>query len=186
MENFNFGIVEDPRTDEEKAKDYQHQELAGSISIVWKEKPQSEWKKYVPRYQSSSLSCVAQSAAKAGEIILSGDVLSAQPIYRRRFNYPSGGMWPQNCGDILKNNGTTTEVLCPSQNQNEATMNRDISVETPIKTRGYAFPKPKNIDEIAQAVELHKQCMLLVRCNRLEWTAIPELNGKEVNFNHEV
>jgi hypothetical protein len=181
MQNFNLGIIADPRSEEEKAKDYPT--LAGNIPIEWKEKP--EWKTYTPRDQSTSLSCVAQAAAKGGEILGEG-ILSAQPIYRRRFNFPSGGMWPQNCGDIFKNQGTTTEALCPSQYQGEALMNRDVTVDTPIRTRGYAFPKPKDIDEIAQAIELHGHCMLLIRCNRMEWTAIPPILGGEINFHHEV
>jgi putative peptidoglycan binding protein len=186
--NINLGVAEDLRTDEAKALDYQHSDLAGGIVIVWKEKPQEEWKKYTPRDQDGSLSCVAQSAAKGGEILGlgNGEVLSAHPIYRSRANYPSGGMWPQNCGEIFRTIGTTTETLDPSQFQNETKMNRDIGIETPIKTKGYAFPKPKLIDEIAEAIELHKHCMLLVRCNRFEWTAVPKYNGKEVNFHHEI
>jgi peptidoglycan hydrolase-like protein with peptidoglycan-binding domain len=186
--NINLGVADDLRSEEAKAKDYQHADLAGSVIINWREKPESEWKKYTPREQDGSLSCVAQSAAKGGETLGlgNGEVLSAHPIYRPRANYPSGGMWPQNCGEIFRTIGTTTETLDPSQFQNETLLNRDVGIETPIKTKGYAFPKHEVIDEIAQAIELNKHCMLLVRCNRFEWTAVPKYNGKAIDFHHEV
>src|SRR3990167_810915 len=184
MIEFNLGIVDDPRPQEQKAKDFKHSEVAGDIILEWKEKLPSEWKKYKQREQDGSLSCVAQATAKAVEI-LNSQVMSAHPIYRARENFPGGGMWTKNCGEIWRKQGSTLESIDPSQNQNETQMNRDVVPFFPIKMGGYAFPKV-DIEEIAEAVELHKQCTLLIRANKNEWTAIPKYNGKVADFGHEV
>lgn len=193
MENeLKSGVIEDTRSSTDKAKDYQASDLAMGVLLNWKEKTPSEWKKYIPREQNGSLSCVAQSCAKGMEVMLYDhvtfvtDVQSAHPIYRLRSNFSSGGMFPQNCGAIAKNNGTTTELLDQSQFQNEETMNRDITVATPTKVGGYVFYDHKDIDSIAEAVATHGHCMLLIRCNKSEWTGIPEYKGDVVNFNHEI
>lgn len=175
------GLAPDPRTEAEKAKDYLHADLAGDVLVTWTEKPQ--WKKYVPREQDGSLSCVGQACAKAFEILGKG-IESAHPIYRSRSNFPDGGMWLQNAGEICKKVGTTTEVLDTSQSQNETQMNRPIAVSTPTKVRGYITIQPYDIDKIAEAIELYKQCLLIFHCNKSEWTAIPAYNGNLVEFGH--
>lgn len=183
MEEFKDGLAPDPRSDLAKTKDFQHSDTAGDIMVNWVEKPKSQWKKYTPREQDGSLSCCGQAAAKAIEI-LNGTVMSAHPIYRSRSNFPAGGMYLQNLGEICKKIGTTTEALDPSQSQNETEMNRDIAVLTPTKITGYVFIDSKNIEEVAQAIELYKRCLVIVHCNKSEWTAEPVYNGTSVNFGH--
>lgn len=183
---YNLGIVEDPRSIEEKDRDFSHDEIAGNVILEWKEKKPDEWKLYNSREQDGSLSCVGQSVAKAIEV-MKGDIWSAHPIYRSRANYPEGGMWLQNAGDIAKKIGTTTEELSPSQWLGEANMNRPITVETPMKTAGYVMVKnPKNIDSIAEAIELYGQCLMIVRCDRKEWRSfIPaSTNSTNIDFGH--
>jgi hypothetical protein len=42
-----LGLIPDPRSEEEKLKDYRAEEvLAAFVPIEWKEKPESEWRKY--------------------------------------------------------------------------------------------------------------------------------------------
>lgn len=173
---FNLGIVDDPRTPEQKAKDYQHTE--GAIIINWIEKPIETWKKFVSREQNGSLSCCGQSAAKAMEV-LKGEVLSAHPIYRSRANFPDGGMYLQNVGDILKKVGTTTEALDKSEWMHESEINRDITVATPTKANGYYFVDSHSIDAIAEAIEVSGHCLLIVHCYKNEWSQpMPEITGK--------
>lgn len=164
--------------------DYPHSDVAAGISLNWIEKPQDQWKKYVPREQDGSLSCCGQGSAKAYETI-KGTVMSAHPIYRRRANYPSGGMWLQDVGDIWKKHGTTTELIDPSQFKNETEMNKDVSVDTPATAGGYIFCNPKNIEEIAEAVFLHKHCILIFHANHGEWKAVPVYDPNLfVDFGH--
>jgi len=180
---FNLGITKDPRSDEKKALDYKHSDLAGALPVFWQEKPVKDWKHYTPRYQIGSLSCVAQSCAK-GELILGLGVVSAHPIYRNRANYPDGGMWLGDAGNICKKIGTTTEELDPSQNLSETPMNLPCDVVKTIHTGGYVFVNSKNIDEIAQAIELQGHCLLTFHANGGEWIDVPKYNGKPINFGH--
>lgn len=162
------GLIEDPRDEEAKSKDYPHKEVAPmAIALNWN-RDISGAPVYSLRDQNGSGSCVAQTAAKSLEII-TGIVQSAHPTYRRRLNFPNMGMWLQDAGNIIKNLGTTTEELDPSQKQTEAEMNRDITVETPLKGFLYAFPNIKNIDEIAQAIEVYKHCFITFNGNLQEY-----------------
>jgi peptidoglycan hydrolase-like protein with peptidoglycan-binding domain len=184
LENYN-GVVLDPRPEFKKALDYQHSDLAGASVPEWKEKPTIEWKQYTPRNQSGSLSCVGQSCAKAFEVLGLG-VESAHPIYRNRSNFPDGGMWLGNAGDICKNIGTTKEVLDVSQFLGESKMNLPCDVEKPDKALGYVFVNGKDIDQIAQAIDLYGHCILIFHANGGEWIDVPKYNGKPVNFGHAV
>jgi hypothetical protein len=181
--DFMNGVAPDPRSDAAKALDFQHSDIAGDIAINWVEKSPDMWKNYTPRDQDGSLSCCGQASAKAVEII-NKTVMSAHPIYRSRTNFPSGGMYPKDIGDIWKKIGSTTEALDISQRQSETQINRPITVVTPTKTNGYVFVNPKDIDQIAQAIELYNHCILIVHCAKSEWTAIPVFNGATINFGH--
>lgn len=188
---YNLGVAEDPRPIEKKEKDYPQSLLAGAVILNWREKTPEEWNRYTSREQDGSLSCMAQAGGKALEILKKNfkqvvEVYSAHPPYRSRKNFPSGGMWAQDLGDTYKNVGTNTEEIDVSQRINETQMNRDITVETPFKIGGYGFPNFKSIDEIAEAIELRKHCILTFHANKGEWTAVPEYNGDEINFGHGI
>jgi hypothetical protein len=128
---------------------------------------------------------MAQAGAKALRTI-GYDIVSAHPPYRSRSNFPEGGMFAQNLGEVYKNPGTTTELLDPSQFQNEATMNRLVNVATPLKSGGYFFPNI-NIDAIAETIELYKNCVIVIHCNTSEYTKpIPAYLGLPVNFGHGI
>lgn len=181
MEQY-FGIVEDPRSEEAKAIDYKHSDVYGS-NVEWKKKELSELKHYTPRYQSSSLSCCGQGSAKGVETLI-GKVMSAHPVYRSRANYPQAGMWTQDIGECWKKVGSCLESEDKSQGQNEQELNRDITVPTPYKIKGYLQPNSKKIDEIAMAIETWGHCMLIFHANHSEWTAKPVYNGTPVDFGH--
>lgn len=182
MDNYK-GALQDTRPQAERNCDWQHSDIAGNVLPNWIEK--TTWKKYIPREQNGSLSCVGQSCAKAIEVLL-GEVESAHPIYRSRNNYPNGGMWIGDAGDICKKIGTTLETLDASQSQHESEMNRDITVNTPTKVLSYIFAQPKDIDSIASAIEASGHCILIFHANGNEWKEKPVYNGKEINFGHAV
>lgn len=167
----NLGVIPDPRSEEAKAKDFTHEELAGATILNWVEKNKKDWKKYSKRDQSSSSSCVSQSCAKAMEISDSKEIVySAHPIYRRRVNFPEGGMYLPNAGAITKDFGTTTEALDPSQKLGESNMNRDITVETPYKVFAYVPNiNVKNIDTVAEVIENFGHCTLIFHSDRDEY-----------------
>lgn len=184
MDNINGyqGIAEDPRSELAKAQDFQHSDVFGT-NPTWVKKDLKDCKKYTPREQDGSLSCMGQGSAKGVETLI-GKVLSAHPPYRSRANYPQGGMWTQDLGEVWKKIGSTLEELDQSQNQGETLLNRDITVATPYKIGGYVQPNSKNIDEIAQAIETYGHCMLIFHANGNEWNEKPVNNNGAITFGH--
>lgn len=183
------GLIEDPRSPEEKILDYQHEEFYAAVELAWMEKQPEHWKRFNTRNQNGSGSCVGQAVAKALET-LNMRIMSAHPIYRRRSNFPGFGMWLHNGGDLVHdkdklkkdpsknaNRGTTTDLADPSQNLSEYEMNRDVTVKTPTLVDAYVFVPPRDIDSIAQAIQTNKHCILTFVSNYDEWTAVPEVKG---------
>lgn len=182
MNQIPHGVVRDPRKRKEKRKDYKH--ISGSVPIVWKEKSRSEWKRYKQRFQSSSFSCVFQSCAKALET-MGCDVMSASEYFWRK-NYPTQGAYLQDAGEILRKRYFTSESKSPSQNQNEATMNVIKPLDTFMGITGYAFVAPKNINQIAEAIEAYGHCVLTFESNGDEWKETPICKGTNTTFGHAI
>ena len=171
MEPFNLpGLIPDPRTEEQKSKDFQHSEVAPTAVVLNWNRDMSGAPVYSTRSQNGSGTCVEQGSAKAWEV-LTGVVQSAHPGYARRKNFPSEGMWLQDAGDIMNKQGTTTEVLDPSQNMTEAQMNAPVTVQTPYKGLLYFFVDVMNIDAIATAIELYKQCLVTINVSYPEYAS---------------
>ncbi len=187
MTFINLGVAADTRSDFEKAQDIQHTEIAsGQTNVDWKLKDPSIWKKYTLRNQDGSFSCMAQSASKALEII-KGGVQSAHPIYRQRSNFPGPGMFMQDLANITTSKGTTSEILDPSQNMSEEQMNQPISVSVCSNNFISVNLNPKNIDEIAYAVENYKHCILIVYGSVSEWIDKPVYNPNAIqDLGHAV
>lgn len=178
-DDFFHGVVSDPRPDNEKANDYDHEEISGGPIVNWVEK--IKWNTYSKRNQNGSSSCIGQGTAKALEIV-TGTIQSAHPTYRRRSNFPSPGMYLQNAGDILKKQGTTTEVADPSQNLSEIQMNSDVLVSTPTIIDGYAFLNTQNIDAIASLIQSGTPVVLTFKSTFAEWAGRPIADPSSTNF----
>ena len=195
----NLGVIDDPRNLEEKQKDYKSEELFSASLFEWKEKPESEWRKFPIFNQSNSSSCVAQAVTKALGIenyIEEGKFvhLSARDIYTRRSNFPSTGMYFQQGMDIGHNQGATIEQLMPSQGIGELLMN-DSSDRTPltdilakIVRGGNYLNLPINIDDIASFINrTGKGVVLGVRFGNGEWNKdVPTINGTDTKYGHGV
>src|ERR1035437_6919549 len=166
MDNFiPNGVAIDTRPQEAKALDYLH--VGGAVGVNWVEK--TTFKKYTQRNQDGSLSCGLQAGGKALEC-LTGKVISATPYFWRK-NYPTGGTYMQDIGDILYNRFSCLESISPSQNQSESQMNIVKPLTTNIGITGYKTPtQPSNIEQIAEAIEQYKQCIILLGSNGNEYT----------------
>jgi hypothetical protein len=154
MEQFTGAIKIDPRPIEKQAQDFGHSEpLGAGVSFNWVEK--KDWVKLSVRDQNGSGSCGAQSGSKAIEA-LTKIIASAVPIFRKRSNYPTSGMFQQEIGSILLKSGTTSETLCPSQVKNDIQMDATSFTDTPYKIDGYYFLPIKDkldMDLLATALE---------------------------------
>lgn len=159
MDESYLGVVPDPRSKIDKDKDFQQEEVLPMAIVLNWNRDISGAPSYSLRDQDGSGSCVGQSSAKALETI-TNEIQSAHPIYRRRANFPSAGMYLHDAGDIIRHKGTTTELLDPSQRMTEAQMNEEVTVPTPLTEPSYIMVNVKDIDAIATAIETQKHCLI--------------------------
>jgi len=195
-----LGLIKDPRSDEEKERDFLAEEITFSFPpIEWKEKLEEEWIKFPIFHQDGSSSCVGQAVAKALGIenfTEEGKFVhySAKDIYTRRSNYPDKGMFFQNGLQIGYKVGATFEQLMPSQNLNEALMNdfSDRTLLTEIAGKigrgGNYLTLPLNIDAIASVIEYQKKGVLIgVRFGPNEWNRnVPQVLGDDRSYGHGI
>ena|SRR3990167_5390276 len=200
MENDKYvGIVEDPRTEEQKALDYKQEDLASGIqAFEWKEKSEDKWKKFLIRNQDGSSACVAFATSK---ILGMHEVqegrffrdLSPKFIYTRRQNYPDGGMWLPNALAIACGSGACKENLLPCDDKRESFMN-DKGQETSAAQEDAKFYKGKfyfsikvNIDEIAKIIEQGYGVLLGFRFDYNEWIETPFIDpNSKLSCGHGV
>lgn len=186
MKQHKLGRIGDPRPQEKKTLDFQFQHLYSLVPINWIEKPMVSWRHKSKRNQDGAGSCVAHTCA---ECLEDKDQYSAHPIYSRRVNAPNEGMYPQNAFDILKNQGTTTESLDPSIDKSESDMNLPVIVSTPKKIASYGFVNI-DMDQIAQAIDLHGAVALSLNLSWQEWSLCPGIPtlvaGAHIDGGHEV
>jgi len=199
-----IGIVEDPRSQEEKEQDWQIQELIASVGpVVWREKqkPASEqftfkdttWRKFPTRDQDGSGTCVAQTAAKMlgiDNFLEEGKFveLSAVSIYHYRINKTWGngeGMVGSDALELMKDKGATLEVLAPSQRMSEAQVNSysplvsDVQTALVFRAGGYLQLPTKDIDYLAQRISTGKGIMLWFEATMEEWNQdVPFLTNR--------
>lgn len=119
----------DPRSEEEKQRDWHISEAVAAASPVnWVEMKPSEVRQFGVQNQDGQLSCVAQTRRKLRRIMFKVnkglDVdFSALHLYRRRFNYPDGGMAAMDAVKIDRTFGMTLAPLMPSDGMSEAAAN---------------------------------------------------------------
>jgi hypothetical protein len=189
-ENFIPGVIDDPRSHEEKLRDYPSLEIAYTSSpLVWTEKKPKDWKKYFTRNQNGGGYCVGEGTAKGFELWFA-EICSSVPLYRNRANYPARGMWLQDVGNVAKKIGTTLEKNIPSQKLTDAQIDAhsgkmDGIPDTEIfKVYGYAFLRNDNIDAIAEIIASGKPVIFTFHTNSEEWKDVPEYKGKPATFGH--
>ena len=194
-EQFNSGATIDTRTEAEKQKDYKLEELVTSVALVnWVEKPQSAWRKFPIFNQDGSGSCVAQTGAKELGILrwLKDKVyihFSATDIYQRRINKPAGGMGQDDVRKIMAQ-GTTLEVLTPSQSMNDATMDAVVieaykhQVGTVFSVPNYVTDPVKDVEAVASIIQqTSKGVMVWFYFQYDEWNERPVVKNPTLNLN---
>lgn len=195
MENFNTGLILDPRKKSEKKKDWKDIELAGSTVVGWEEK--TKWTSYTKRNQGSSFTCVAQAFAKALEVNNVYDearkVVFSASFYEERAN-KGEGMWLQDAMQILKNNRFTTEKRIPSQNINsDAQIEKnhrelwDDAIDGAIASKYgiEAYTEIVNhtdIDTIAGHIQAKRTPVIIVWAEGKEYKEFPSVLNKNLNI----
>jgi len=186
MEKY-IGVIEDPRSEKEKLRDFKSEGLvASAIPLQWKEK--EVFKSYLIKNQDGSSSCVAQATSKLlgiHEVSEGREYKNLSPkfIYTRRQNYPSGGMYFQNALEIAVKDGSCLEESLPSDMTGESFMN-DKTQEIPTcanealeyKAKGYVA-LPIDVDKIAEVMEQGYGVLLGFKFDYDEWTTYPSLHA---------
>jgi hypothetical protein len=180
--NYN-GIAPDPRTGEQKEKDFIHEELFASAPMpVWEERAPRQ----LPIFnQGSSSACVAFAVAKILGIdeVYEGRAfvhLSPRDIYIRRQNQGQGGMYLPDALNIARLHGATTEELMPSEGRNEAQQNASDGLDAnsdkvALRYKSAGFVElPRDIDAIAGITTKGKGVLLGHRFDYSEWTTFPK------------
>lgn len=186
-ENYN-GIAEDPRTQEEKDKDYIHEELfLGLPNPIWEER---EAKKFPIRNQDGSGACVAFATAKIlgiDEVYEGREYVELSPrsIYVLRANKAIGngmGMYLPNALDIARLHGACLESDVPSDNKGETAINVTSDITPEMREKGKIYRTkgqvqlPIDIDSIADITTKGKGVLLGFRFDYDEWTDRPKVN----------
>lgn len=137
------GVLLDTRSEEEKASDISFGEIVSKADpVIWREKPESEWRSFGGQDQNGQSSCVANAGRKVGSILFkinhNLDVdFSSLDIYRRRYNYPEAGMVAYDLWNVMKK-GMTLNSLVPSDRKSEAVANA-LEVAAYARTVGDVF-----------------------------------------------
>lgn len=183
-----LGSLKDPRSEEEKEKDYKFHNLYSVAPVAWTAKAPATWKKATQRNQASSSSCVAHSSCEMIEVVM-GKLASARPIYSKRSNAPGPGMYPQNAMDILKNIGTDTELNVPSDGLGETAMNVMVMTPTPLKIGTYGAINV-DMEHLASAIDTHGAIIVSLNLSWKEWSVtegVPTLiPGAGIDGGHEI
>jgi hypothetical protein len=191
------GVVRDPRSKAEKAKDWQATEIASASETkpTFRTVKKGKWKKYTVRDQNGSGSCVAQSLAKSFEVIRKinkGDtvVFSATPIYQKRSNKPNEGMYPAEAYNIAIKTGTCREKDCKSQLMTNAQMDAAVLPKNfeDLNNEAVAVASvvaPLDFDYVAGLVEKWGQCNLHIHADRKSWARdYPKLGSLNRGISH--
>jgi hypothetical protein len=175
------GVAKDPRTKEEKKKDWNAKELLGFAPVVeWKEK--KEWKSFTPRNQKSTSSCVPQSISKILEVNEKKEtgktiVFSASKPYADRTNEGEGSYLYEMLKYAVEGKYTTEDNI-QSQNLNsdnemsEKARNwseRDTKIGLKYSGKSYLLID-LNMDTIAYWVSQGYGVSALFYFNSKEWS----------------
>lgn len=187
MENIFTGLIPDPRIEEQKQKDYQHDEMYSALPIQWKEK--TEFRQFPIRNQNGSGMCVAFSTAKVLGVNNSNEnkefaTLSPRYIYVQRTDKNSSGMYLQKAGDIAIKSGSCLDTSMPSDNLPESQANNDTDKTAEVdseafKYRGKTYVFINNdanvMDNIATIIEKGYALVLTTRFHFSEWNDEPQI-----------
>jgi Putative peptidoglycan binding domain len=180
----NLGVILDNRSQEEKNKDFRFEEIvANATPVQWREKPESEWRKFPDQDQNGSGSCVAQTMKKIMGVYIwlktgAYVALSATHIFQRRVNRPASGMGGDDVFKIAQK-GVTLEVFAPSELLTDEKMDKTVvnefasKVGEIFKIGAYLQVNSKDIETVASIIqETGKAVMVWFFFKGSEWSPL--------------
>lgn len=203
------GVISDDRPKEEKEKDYNTKEILATATplnyITWEEwKIKPENIKMLSDIEVNNQNNVGSCASQAGSLALAINnyiedkrflKLSAKPIYARRKNKTSAGMYMDDLGNICIEFGTVPESLYSSPNDTDANMSNLNDYLTAFESMGkvlraknyFWLYDTKNIDSFAQILALGKPVVMTVIFGDGEFeTMDPEVKPVPTKYGHAI
>lgn len=206
--NFPSGVLEDTRTEEQKAKDFRFEELFSAPTAVvfptweeWKNDPKNQkmLSTLEVQNQDGSYSCLAQAVSLALAINNYKEEgvykrMSPRMIYPYRTNKPGQGMFVGNAGDIAVNQGIAFEMLMPSEGMNEDQMNNlsDLlpsfsKIALIYKPKTYVWLPVNTIDALIAVLATGKPAVICLRFGTGEWTKkVPVILSNDAPYGHGI
>lgn len=203
-QKINTGVINDPRSEEEKAKDWTHEEFsdgpAASSSIYGEKITVSP---YPIENQLSTNECIIHALTLCAGIArqtTTGFFVRLSKVfgYRLRFNFPGKGMWLQNAADDLVNIGAPLYSSAPNvdteEEANRFIVTDEMRTEAKINApKAYISVKNANqIDVLADIASKGKGIAILIYATRAEWSQTyvqiysPNLNKDNAEVQHSV
>ena len=191
------GLQPDTRSEEEKAKDWQAEEVYGGVEPFFKVTEDFGWKHYQVRNQDGSGSCVANTIAKILEVKRSlnkGDSIkfSHAPIYINRSNKPQSGMIGVDALKLAIKYSSCKEIDMPSENMGDSTLDDLTLPDNYQELNNLVAPTnylicPIDFDYVASVIEKEGSVMVWVDTSYSAWCKdIPTTGGKNGGVRHSV
>lgn len=176
------GLRPDPRTQDEKDRDYLHEERVSTGPVT---NPFGNVKITASPFtnidQHQTLACVPHGIGTALAIERKADTgiyQSVSPMfaYRLRSNYPGGGSWPQQIFSIYKNVGAPTYETLPTPfTENEANA---LYIPEPMRLEAaifkgktyFAVQVPNNIETLAKISQQGHGVPICFFSTQSEWS----------------
>lgn len=192
------GALLDTRSQEEKERDYKFNEIVASADPVqWTEKKDKDLRVFGHQDQNGQSSCMANAARKTMRVVFKENNnldldFSSGHIYRRRRNYPEGGMALDDLMSVIRR-GATIYDLAPTDGQTEAEVNA-LQLKPYMETVGDVFKIANtvdvpvgDIDAVASIIQKTKKAVVLMYYfTESEWSRLyPEIKvpGLDVRGN---
>lgn len=191
------GLQPDTRSEEEKAKDWQAEEVYGGVEPFFKVTEDFGWKRYQVRNQDGSGSCVANTIAKMLEVKRSlnkGDSIkfSHAPIYINRSNKPQSGMIGIDALKLAIKYSSCKEIDMPSENMGDSVLDALTLPDNYQELNNLVAPTnylicPIDFDYVASMIEKEGSVMVWVDTSYSAWCKdIPTTGGKNGGVRHSV
>lgn len=198
-----LGVAPDTRTDEQKQRDYLHEERVFPSSTNAFGNTKITGSKYPLQNQKSTSECVPHAVALALGIEreLDGDVfavLSPTFIYRQRANYPAAGTAPYDAFSLFAKYGAPLLNQLPTPTYeyqaNGAVLTQQMYVEGSIYAgkEFYTLMNPKDISELATIASQGHGVPITIFATEQEWSQTypqiynPKLTYSQATIQHEV
>lgn len=191
------GLLPDTRSESEKAKDWQAEEVHGSLTPTFREVDDFDWKHYQTRSQNGSGSCVANTIAKMLEIkrqLNNSDSIkfSHAPIYLNRVNKPQSGMVGVDALKLAVKYSSCKEVDMTSENMSDSQLDALKLPANYEDLNNLVAPTnylvcPLDFDYVASMVEKEGAVMIWIDSSYQAWCKdIPVTGGKGGGVRHSI